>query len=129
MRWNVIIVDGIDGFSRLLVMLECTNNNKADILLSCFVKAVSDYGLPSRVRMDKGLENVRIADYMIEKMGSNRGSIITGQSTHNQRIERLWRDVFQGVLSYYYNLFYILEDQNFLVQLTISILPHFSMRL
>ena len=51
---------------------------------------------------------------MIEKMGSNHGSIITGQSTHNQRIERLWRDVFQGVLSYYYHLFYFLEDQNFL---------------
>ena len=113
-RWNFIIVGGIDGFSRLPVMLNCTNNNKADTLLSCFVNAVSDYGLPSRVRTDKGLENVGIADYMIEKRGNNRGSIITGRSTHNQRIERLWRDVFQGVLSNYHHLFYFLEDQNFL---------------
>ena len=113
-RWNFIIVGGIDGFSRLPVMLDCTNNNKADTLLSCFMNAVSDYGLPDKVRTDKGLENVGIADYMIEKRGSNRGSIITGHSTHNQRIERLWRDVFHGVLSYYYHLFYFLEDQNFL---------------
>ena len=113
-RWNFIIVGGIDGFSRLPVMLVCTNNNKADTLLSCFLGAVTEYGLPSRVRTDKGLENVRIADYMIEKRGSGRGSIISEQSTHNQRIERLWRDVFQGVLCYYYNLFYFLEDQSLL---------------
>ena len=110
-RWNFIIVGGIDGFSRLPVMLDCTNNNKADTLLSCFLDAISQYGLPSRVRTDKGLENVFIADLMIEKRGSDRGSIITGPSTHNQRIETLWRDVFQGVLSYYYHLFYFLEDQ------------------
>ena len=110
-RWNFIIVGGIDGFSRLPVMLVCTNNNKSETLLSCFLGAISEYGLPSRVRTDKGLENVLIADLMIEKRGSDRGSIITGPSTHNQRIERLWRDVFQGVLSYYYHLFYFLEDQ------------------
>ena len=51
---------------------------------------------------------------MIEKRGTDRGSIISGRSTHNQRIERLQRDVFQGVLSYYYHLFYFLEDQNLL---------------
>lgn len=67
-------------------MLVCTNNNKTDTLLSCLVDAVTEYGLPSRVRTDKGLENVKIADYMIQKRGCNRGSIITGRSTHNQRI-------------------------------------------
>jgi hypothetical protein len=106
-----VIVGGIDGFSRLPVMLACTNNNKSQTLLSCFLDAISEYVLPSRVRTDKGLENVLIADLMIEKRGNDRGSIITGPSTHNQRIERLWRDVFQGVLSYYYHLFYFLEDQ------------------
>ena len=57
---------------------------------------------------------------MIEKRGAERGSIITGRSTHNQRIERLWRDVFQGVLSFFYHLFYFLEDENLLDPLNMS---------
>ena len=56
------------------------------------------------------MENVFIADLMIEKRGSDRGSIITGPSRHNQIIERLWWECFQGVWSYYYQLFYFLED-------------------
>ena len=36
------------------------------------------FGFPSRVRSDKGLENVLIADYMIEKRGAGRCSMITG---------------------------------------------------
>ena len=45
---------------------------------------------------------------------SGEGSIITGTSTHNQRIEKLWRDVFEGILSYFYNLFYPIEDLDIL---------------
>ena len=101
-------------------MLACTNNNKADTLLNHFLTAVNEYGLPSRVRTDKGLENVGIADYVIEKRGAGRGSIITGPSTHKQRIERLWRDVFQGVLSFFYHLFYFMEDENLLDPLNIN---------
>ncbi len=33
---------------------------------------------------------------------------------HNQRIERLWRDVFTECTSYYYTLFYALEDSGLL---------------
>ena len=110
----MVIFGAIDGFSRLPVALSCSDNNKAPTLLHFFTEAVGRFGLPSRVRSDKGLENALIADYMIEKRGASRCSMITGKSTHNQRIERLWRDVFTGVLSYYYKLFYFLEDEGVL---------------
>ncbi len=40
--------------------------------------------------------------------------MIVGRSIHNQRIERLWRDVFQGVLKLYYGLFHHLESIGYL---------------
>lgn len=113
-RWYFIVIGAIDGYSRLPVVLDCTTSNKATTVLNSFLKGVEEYGLPLRVRCDKGMENVLVADYMIEKRGENRGSMITGKSTHNQRIERLWRDVFTGVLSYFYDLFYHMEEEGIL---------------
>ena len=91
-RWNSIIVEGVDGFSRLPVMLKCIDTKNADTLLMCFLEAVNMYGLPNRVRTDQGLENVKIAEYMTSRRGVNRGSAIIGKSTHNQQIECIWKE-------------------------------------
>ena len=39
--------------------------------------------------------------------------MITGRSVHNQRIERLLRDVFNGCLSRFHTLFYRIENNEF----------------
>ena len=40
--------------------------------------------------------------------------MITGPSTHNQRIARLWRDVFDGVIGFHYKLFQFMEENGIL---------------
>lgn len=95
----------IDGFSVLVVGLNVADNNKF------FQEVVNQFGLPSRVRSDKGGENVLVADFMLNRRGYGKRSFITGLSTHNQRIERLWRDINETCMLEFYERFkYFIYD-------------------
>ena len=109
-KWRFVVHGCVDGFSRIPVFLSCSTNNKAVTVYSLFIKAVQDGGLPSRVRCDQGSENVDVVKYMLSTRGTGRGSAQVGKSVHNQRIERMWRDVFEDVLANFYELFSLMEE-------------------
>lgn len=94
----------------------CSNNNCASTVLSLFQEAGRIYGLPSRVRCDQGVENVDVSKFMLSlpMRGPNPGTVIVGRSVHNQQIECMWRDVYEGVLRMYRELFLHLESVNVL---------------
>ena len=75
-RWKIVIHRGIDGFSRVVVFLSCSNNNRADTVQKLFQNGINSYGLPSRIRYDKG-ENVGVSMFMLSHpdRGPGRGSV------------------------------------------------------
>lgn len=109
-RWRIVVHGGIDGFSRRIVYLHASDNNRANTVMNLFRSAVRDCGWPSRVRSDKGGENIEVARAMLAVRGTGRRSHLAGSSVHNQRIERLWRDTFRCVCHFFYSMFYEMED-------------------
>ena len=109
-RWRFVTHGAIDGYSRMITFLRCSDNNRSSTVLKEFTAAVNFHGLPNQIRTDLGGENVEIWQYMVEQH-SSRAAVITGASTHNERIERLWRDVYRCVGVVFYDIFHELEDR------------------
>ena len=66
--------------------MRAVDNNLSSTVLDCFVRAAIEFGVPSRVRCG---ENILVGMFMLRYRGTNRGSLITGCSVHNQMIKRL----------------------------------------
>lgn len=108
-KYGIVTMGCIDGFTRYIPYLCAVTNNRSSTALRLFRRGCEQFGLPSRVRGDRGGENVKIADLMIAHRGPHRGSYIAGPSRFNTRIERLWRDVRSHTIQYYKELFESLE--------------------
>ena len=113
-RWKFIIHGAIDGYSRLVVFLKCSTNNTAATVFDSFIAATQSYGVPKRLRTDLGGENVDAWQYMVDYHGGNERCVITGSSIHNERIERLWRDVRNSVITTFRQEFLSLEQEEIL---------------
>lgn len=107
-RWRFVTHGCVDGYSCTITYLHCSTNNTAVTVSSLFTNAVDKFGLPPKVKSDLGGENVDVWRYTIAQHGDNK-VVITGSSTHNEHIERLWRDVFRCVGQTFYDIFYALE--------------------
>lgn len=82
--------------------------------LHLFEGAVEQFGLPSRVCSDHGVENVDVARYMLRAYSYENGRMHTGLSVRNQRMDRLRGDVCCVVLRSFQNLFFYLESEGLL---------------
>ncbi len=60
----------IDGFSRLIVFMDCNDNNRSSTVLQLFLAAVQCYEIPERVRTDRGGENTQASYYSSSSLES-----------------------------------------------------------
>lgn len=58
--------------------MKVSTNNTAQAVLALFLDAISKFGCPSRVRGDRGSENVDVCTWMIMYRGPNRASFMWG---------------------------------------------------
>lgn len=80
-RCSAIVYDWVLTlhFYTQITALRANTNNLASTVLELFLLAVEIYGTPSRVRGDRGGENVLVSAYMIMKRGPRRGSFLWGR--------------------------------------------------
>ena len=73
----------------MVIYVKVANNNRAATMLEYFKLGVESFNLPSRVRGDRGMEYIDVANYKIASHGIDRSSFIVGRSIYHQTIERV----------------------------------------
>lgn len=64
-RWRLVVHGGVDGYSRLITYLKCSTNNRSETVLHAFQEGIQTYGMPERIRSDRGGENVQVCAYIL----------------------------------------------------------------
>jgi hypothetical protein len=77
--WGFYVHGCVDGYSRLIIYLLCSNNKRAATVSGAFLHAVAKYGWPSRVRGDWGKENNKVEELMIEHWGEYHRAYLRGR--------------------------------------------------
>lgn len=113
-HWRFVTSGCVDGYSRKIMWLKCSNNNLADAACNYFLDAIQKYQCPYQVCGDKGAENRKIAKHMIAIRGKDIRGHIGGRSCHNARIERFWGEYNRNVMSKFAAEFTNLEQLDLL---------------
>ncbi len=66
-----------------VVGLRAHTNNLGSTVRDLFLESVNEYGAPSRVRGDRGAENLEVSTWMIMHRGPSRGSFLWGTCVSN----------------------------------------------
>ena len=112
-RWRFVIHTAIDGYSSLTPYLYCAKNNNSHSLTvsKCISAKLMEYPQELEVIM---VSRMWVQPARCWSAVEYRGSMIAGSSVHNQRAERLHRDVISGVLKSYTDEFHMMEASGLL---------------
>lgn len=110
----------IDGYSRFIIYLTVQPNKLSTTVGNLFVQACNQLGWASRVRWDRGTENVLAIqaqwDYwwnhaLSYAENERRGSALTGRSVQNCRAEYIWAYVKKHISEHFRRKFKRMETQ------------------
>ena len=90
--------------------LKCANSNQAETAHNHFIHSMTDFQCPFQVHEEKGSENHLITKHMILLKGTEMCGFNCGRSTHNTRIENLWRECNDNVIDHFLAIFSNLEQ-------------------
>lgn len=102
----------VDGYSRKVVFLGVSTNNKANSVFSMCIICCRNMGFSIVL----GIENIDLALFIFSypSRGPGRRSYNAGKNCHNQRIERFRRNRFHGCTFIFYYVFWYLEETAYL---------------